>query len=869
MIVHQKSSPDPSNGLLLHQDFSVNSHNPGRLTSFLILLGQVVIILTGLIGAGYTFLTSFSIPHYPLILLPSLFFCTFYWSFLLTRKSPFWILLGLGLPLFPAFFLLFPIREGFIVTVNSIVQALNQQMNWNLYDYVTLVPADQFSYVSTIFFLFASVYFSFLLCWAVIKMHSFLLVLLFTLPFLFGLLFLLIPSYFPILMLVACWMSLFSMYPVKIHTKGNSFTFLPHKRIPSFALSDPKIIHPVMIKSGVILICSTLLCVSLLFCCFPKSHYQRSNQMNQWKNNVVYGIQNLITKGEFSTKGVGGLSSGKLSQLGNISFQHTPALKMSTNCPQPMYLRGWIGGEYNGSQWTNSNGLSEKYQNEVAGNTFPTPQFQVASFLSKYGDQTDGYSYTWMGKLEYINAPSHYIYIPYTTDNLSAGQVSYIEDREIIVDGTFPDQTYQFSFYSPHDNKFYQKSGSQGLEPGDFFPDLYQNNDGSAGIISYQNREQSYQKYVQDVYTQLPEHTRGVAQQFLEESTLSLPTSPSDYNPMVTQDVVRQITNYLAGNYTYTLSPGSTPSDEDFVEYFLFKNKKGYCSHFASATAVILRSLGIPARYVEGYVVTESDIKTAESNSGYQYEYIINDTNAHAWVEVYQDKVGWIPFETTPGYAGLQQINLEGEAGNRSGAGNGNGQRSDMPYPNLDPDSSESSSDISSNESIPSAIEPVAPLSSSSSSTADGFTLSPQWKLVLVLAAFALLLAALTAGVLSLRQKMACRQRKKVLDSSPANDQAKKYFQSLWTAMRYDGFPNHGNSLLEYTAKAAQHYPFIDETEMTEMAHLALKASYSREAISSEELDHIMRFTTHITHSIYQKYPLWKRIIFKYIHNLY
>ena len=134
MIVHQKSSPDPSNGLLLHQDFSVNSHNPGRLTSFLVLLGQVVIILAGLIGAGYTFLTSFSIPHYPLILLPSLFFCTFYWSFLLTRKSPFWILLGLGLPLFPAFFLLFPIREGFIVTVNSIVQALNQQMNWNLYD---------------------------------------------------------------------------------------------------------------------------------------------------------------------------------------------------------------------------------------------------------------------------------------------------------------------------------------------------------------------------------------------------------------------------------------------------------------------------------------------------------------------------------------------------------------------------------------------------------------------------------------------------------------------------------------------------------------------------------------------------------------
>lgn len=112
MIVHQKSSPDPSNGLLLHQDFSVNSHNPGRLTSFLVLLGQVVIILAGLIGAGYTFLTSFSIPHYPLILLPSLFFCTFYWSFLLTRKSPFLDLIGTGPSFVPCFLPVIPHTWG-------------------------------------------------------------------------------------------------------------------------------------------------------------------------------------------------------------------------------------------------------------------------------------------------------------------------------------------------------------------------------------------------------------------------------------------------------------------------------------------------------------------------------------------------------------------------------------------------------------------------------------------------------------------------------------------------------------------------------------------------------------------------------------
>ena len=878
MILHQKSSPIPPDGIVLHNSFQVSQHRSSRLESALILLGQALIILTGLIGAGYTFLTSFSITHYPLILLPFLLFCTLYWTFLLTRKSPFWTLLGLALPLLPAFFLLSPIREGFVVTANCIVHALNQQMNWNLYDYVTTVPPYQFAYVSTLFYLFASTYFSFLLCWAVIRMHSFLLVFLLTLPFLFGLFFLFIPSYLPILMLISCWMALFSMYPVKIRRKktgktGN-FTSLPHKKVSSFVLSEPKIIHPVMIKSGAILMCSTLLCVCLLFFCFPKSHYQRSDQMNQLKSDFVTGIQNLITRGEFSTDGIGGLSTGKLNQLGNVSFRRLPALKIRTDCPDPMYLRGWIGSEYNENQWTNSDALSQHYQSEVASHTFSIPQFQIASFLSKYGDQTDGSPYHWVGELEYIHAQTDYIYTPYTTSNLSLSnkRVFYIEDREIRTNGEIPNHTYQFSFYSPHDNYFYHAAGSEGLESSDFFPQLYLGSSNSPGLFSYQNQEQAYQRYVYETYTQLPDHAREVAQRFLDESTLTLPTDPSAYDPLVTQDVIRQVTNYLTSNYVYTLSPGSTPSDEDFVEYFLFENKKGYCSHFASATAVILRSLGIPTRYVEGYVVTESDIQLAGTGSVYQYEYVINDTNAHAWVEVYQDKVGWIPFETTPGYAGLQQINLTGEAGTQGNAGNVGANNSQFPYPELNLESSAaSSSESSSYEPLPSseAVSSAPSVSSSSSSTINFFSLPPQWRLAVMLIGLALLLMAATVGVLYLRQKLVYRQRKKAFHSTSANERAKKYFQYLWKVFDYDGFPNQGKSLLQYAEQAAQHYPFIDQEEMMKIAHLALKASYSKEALSPEELDHIACFTMQTARRIYQKYPFWKRIIFKYIHNLY
>lgn len=123
---------------------------------------------------------------------------------------------------------------------------------------------------------------------------------------------------------------------------------------------------------------------------------------------------------------------------------------------------------------------------------------------------------------------------------------------------------------------------------------------------------------------------------------------------------------YLADNYQYTLSPGTTPSGKDYVEYFLFEQKKGLCTHFASAAAMILRSAGIPTRYVEGYVVPENlfrgNASAAESvsirgdgelyreNWNY-YDVVVTDRYAHAWIEVYLDGIGWVNVDPTPGYA--------------------------------------------------------------------------------------------------------------------------------------------------------------------------------------------------------------------------
>lgn len=91
----------------------------------------------------------------------------------------------------------------------------------------------------------------------------------------------------------------------------------------------------------------------------------------------------------------------------------------------------------------------------------------------------------------------------------------------------------------------------------------------------------------------------------------------------------------------YEYSTTVSPWDGDKIEQFLFYNQKGYCVHFASAMTRMLRSIGIPARYCEGY---NASLKYRDSNGKYR----IHPTGAHAWTQVYIDGYGWMTFEPTP-----------------------------------------------------------------------------------------------------------------------------------------------------------------------------------------------------------------------------
>ncbi len=98
---------------------------------------------------------------------------------------------------------------------------------------------------------------------------------------------------------------------------------------------------------------------------------------------------------------------------------------------------------------------------------------------------------------------------------------------------------------------------------------------------------------------------------------------------------------YLNKNYRYTLRPGMVQDGENEIETFLFERKTGYCTHFASAAVMILRTLGVPARLAQGYMISGYRVNANKKTS-------VRDSNAHAWVELYIDGTGWVPVDFTP-----------------------------------------------------------------------------------------------------------------------------------------------------------------------------------------------------------------------------
>lgn len=316
--------------------------------------------------------------------------------------------------------------------------------------------------------------------------------------------------------------------------------------------------------------------------------------------NSVRTSFSLITEGYYSQG---------LTQMGGPAYPTDRAV-MTVQTPKRAYLKGVSMSSYTGRMWLNTvrgkqylwiSPLHRTERNHAFDGTLPRGTLAESSLL----------------EARQITVTLHTsattsLFVPQRVRELTVGGdlVPYFNDSgEIFVNRDLqPDDSYTVT--AP-----LCEGGDPGLE-------TIVNACAAADDPNY--------AAIANVYTLLPEHLQSQVYGKTREAAADAQTP---YQKALT------VRNWLRANYRYNLEIEPQDPNMDFVYRFLMGyDKEGYCMHFASAMTVMCRILGLPARYVEGYLA-EPDANGVAHVTGLQ---------AHAWTEVYFSGFGWLVFDPTP-----------------------------------------------------------------------------------------------------------------------------------------------------------------------------------------------------------------------------
>lgn len=342
----------------------------------------------------------------------------------------------------------------------------------------------------------------------------------------------------------------------------------------------------------------------------------------------------------------GGINGGKINGGGKLKFNHSVHLiiETDTDINQYTYLKGYVGEVYDGMGW----------------NALPASAYNSETFSALDGyDEADimSMSYKLSQNLKDMRIDSKTIFSELSTarwfvrvPDVYVGDSNYLcypyaslvsdEDGDI-VNLTYLTRASSGELENVYDMYYFQTGNSwtgsvlDSMQSDMDLLEAYESDlllAASSDLVKYLELEKTYRSFVYENDLEVPERVSRLRDEY---AGLSFDTLA---------EAVEFVQEEVAKDAAYTLEPGRCPYGKDFIEYFMYEQKEGYCIYFASAAVMIFRCLGIPARFVQGYIIPPVDANT---------ELSIDDSYAHAWPEIYVDGFGWLPVEVTPGIGGV------------------------------------------------------------------------------------------------------------------------------------------------------------------------------------------------------------------------
>lgn len=681
----KKKTPRDYSGIIICDSITMSvkkkNHNLRKIESLIIaVLGFVSVIMSFLTMYDFNYSVS-------AVIQTAVISSAFYIFFTLAGKRVFWYVGG-SMTVFALFAWKFcrQIINGYKYVYNVIYC----DSTHTSIKYYKLLPDDSERYAVTVFFVFCIWLLAMVIYTFTIYRPNIFIVVLFTFPVIeVGLYNGIDISVFWGILIIAYWMSLISICCTDIGEyyggnsgfvrKGNVFS---PKRGMRFKVTE---------KCAVITAAAVLVTMILTMGVMKLTGYKRSEDLNIKRANIKDAINSftfddLASSISNLTESFGFTFTYEDHRLGNvdqIKYKNTIDLKATFDKKYEgaVYLKGYAGAVYGENEWKDlstavysenkklfddfeqydiypqdlpqiftdcampENSMitlwleAERKRNKsyapYGTKNYNDMEYNHDTTVSSKQNGNKNYSYKFSG-IDAFNSAA--ILGGKTRDVHSLSEVTDKDWLEKIDNYCTENELYVYNDYFSIDTE---------LNYGDKSEELF--SDGQ--FVMAQLIENEYRNFVYENYLQVPdnENMSQVYEVFgdLIESAASASTATEK---LALLESIRERINSMT---EYSTSPGKTPSNRDFVNYFLLENHKGYCTHYASSGVLLARMAGIPARYATGYIVVGDDFSDDAKNNDGTYTIALPDSRSHAWAEIYLDGFGWVPFEFTVGYSNM------------------------------------------------------------------------------------------------------------------------------------------------------------------------------------------------------------------------
>lgn len=604
--------------------------------SFAPLIIKYMLLLTGCLGSVFSFLSCFEITvSYIAVAVSAAIACAVF-TFTLNMKQK---LSGIASTAAAAVFLLLTyifrdeICGGMANSVSIYLARIRE--NFRSEPFIPLLEPELAYYHSTVFFVFFTV----LLCLLTAYLMS-------RSCFAAGI-------SFPILLLPIASM-MFGLEPnyiaftsvVAVCTASIAFEISSSEKIAAEKCGSA------VFSSGMTAAIIAAVCFGGVILAVKLFGYERPKQIDDMYNNITGHIENgdiheaidkIVTVAIKKTGSGGAINHGKLGEFGDISFDDETVLQVTMpKSGETVYLRGFVGSVYTGRSWEELPASRLRELNEITDNFTLNglSPLLLDSYNLKYSRDVTSPSSSlpqYSFAVKNVSASRDYLYMPYNLVPESVSRYAIQNDSSF----SGGEDSYIGQYYDPVNYYSYQN--------------LFRKKWSIPASLAAD--EAAYRQFVYENYMDVP--ASFSPEDIFNESYYQYITAEEIMTGKSTLDEMTvfnrklyYIKNWLKNNCEYSLSAGKLPIGEDFINYFI-ENKKGSCSHFASTAAIMCRYAGIPARYVEGYIIKPKDFPYG-TQTGQSATVDITDTRGHAWVEIYIDGFGWYPVEFTSGYGNIR-----------------------------------------------------------------------------------------------------------------------------------------------------------------------------------------------------------------------